>query len=393
MEHINVSSMVGEKPLKQKKIIISLNASWNLVNFRGGLIRALVDAGYEVVAVAPEDEYSPRLTAFGCRYVALPMENGGTNLFGDFLLGWRFFRMFMRERPDVYLGYTVKPNVYGSMAAHLLGIPVVNNIAGLGAVFIKGGMLAKLVRGLYRLALGRSAKVFFQNNDDRQLFISGKLVHPDVTDLLPGSGIDLSKFSVLPMPSVPLDGRVKKFRFLLIARMLWDKGVGEYVEAAKLIKDRWPDAECCLLGFVDVPNPAAISRTQMEAWVTEGYINYLGVSDDVRVEIATADCIVLPSYREGTPRTLLEAAAMGRPIITTNAVGCREVVNDGSNGFLCEVASAKDLAEKMDRMLALEGSQRTEMGLLGRKKMELEFDEKLVISKYLHAIENILVKK
>lgn len=366
------------------KILISINTAWNLFNFRSGLIRALVAQGHDVIAAAPDDIYAPRLAALGCRFVPLPMHNGGTHPGRDALLLWRYLRLLARERPDVYLGYTVKPNVYGSLAAHWLGIPVINNIAGLGAVFIKDGWLMQLVRWLYRKALARSGKVFFQNDDDRQLFITGGLVPAAITDLLPGSGIDLQRFAAMPLGDT--DGTERKFRFLLIARMLWDKGVGEYVEAARLIRARWPLAECCLLGFVDVRNPAAISSAQMDAWVVQGYVTYLGVSDDVRTEIAAADCIVLPSYREGTPRTLLEAAAMARPIITTDAVGCREVVTHGHNGYLCEPRNAIDLAQMMERMLSASHQQRFEMGLRGRQKMEAEFDEQIVISKYLQAI-------
>lgn len=373
------------------KIIISLNTAWNLINFRAGLIRALVAQGYEVVAVAPHDEYAHHLASLGCRFIALPMDNQGTHPGRDLLLIFRFLKLLHRERPDVFLGYTVKPNIYGSLVARMLGIPVVNNIAGLGAVFIQDGWLVRLVRSLYRVALSRSAKVFFQNNDDRLLFVNAGLVRSEVADLLPGSGIDLTRFSsngddTALCYSTSNDGH---FRFLLIARMLRDKGVGEYVTAAKLIRLRYPQAECCLLGFVDVQNPAAISRTEMDAWVAQGDVIYLGVSDDVRVEIATADCIVLPSYREGTPRTLLEAAAMGKPIVTTDAVGCREVVDDGVNGYLCKVRDAEDLAEKMLRMIELSPSARAAMGAAGRKKMELEFDEKIVIHKYLTVLNAI----
>ena len=345
--------------------------------------------------MAPYDAYADRLSILGCRFIVLPMDNKGTHPGRDLLLLIRFLKLFYRERPDVFLGYTVKPNIYGSIAAHILGIPVVNNIAGLGAVFIKDGWLVRLVRGLYRVALSRSAKVFFQNNDDRVLFMNSGLVRPEVADLLPGSGIDLTRFSsnsddTALQHSTGNDGH---FRFLLIARMLRDKGVGEYVTAAKLIRLRYPHAECCLLGFVDVQNPAAISRAEMDAWVAQGDVIYLGVSDDVRVEIAMADCIVLPSYREGTPRTLLEAAAMGKPIVTTDAVGCREVVDDGVNGYLCRVRDAEDLAEKMLRMIELSPSARAYMGAAGRKKIELEFNEKIVIDKYLDVIGALVNKR
>lgn len=305
----------------------------------------------------------------------------------DLLLLCRFFGLMRAERPDAFLGYTVKPNVYGSLAARALAIPVINNIAGLGAVFIKGGWLNQLVKGLYQVALSRSRKVFFQNDDDRQLFITSRLVIESVTDLLPGSGIDLAKFSPAPLPAgAPV-------RFLLIARMLWDKGVGEFVEAARLLKQRGVDAECCLLGFLDVQNPAAISRQQMNDWVAEGAVRYLGVSDNVREEIAQADCVVLPSYREGTPRTLLEAAAMARPIVTTDAVGCREVVDDGINGYLCKPKDASDLADKMELIVSLTHAEREAMGLRGRKKVEREFDERIVICKYLSAIEEVLATR
>lgn len=368
------------------KVVIALNTAWNLLNFRAGLIRALVAAGYEVVAVAPSDAYASRLAQLGCRYVPLPMDNQGTHPGRDALLIWRFFRLFQAERPDVYLGYTVKPNVYGSLAAHALGIPVINNIAGLGTVFIKGGWLNRLLQGLYCLALSRSAMVFFQNDDDRQLFIAGGLVDKAVTDLLPGSGIDLEKFRPLPLPYQ------SPFRFLLIARMLWDKGVGEFVEAAKMLKAKGVNAEFCLLGFLDVQNPTAISHSQMDDWVAEGVVRYLGVSDNVREEIARADCVVLPSYREGTPRTLLEAAAMARPIVTTDSVGCREVVDDGINGCLCKPKDAADLAEKMAWIVLLSPAEREAMGLRGRKKAEREFDERIVINKYLEAIRSICRK-
>jgi len=367
------------------KVVIAVNTAWNLVNFRTGLICVLLEAGYEVVAVAPRDEYVPRLASLGCRFEPLPMDNKGTHPGRDFLLFCRFYRLLKRERPAVFLGYTVKPNVYGSLAAHALGIPVINNIAGLGTVFIKDSWLTRLVRGMYRLALFRSAKVFFQNDDDRQMFVLCGLVDKTVTDRLPGSGVDLDKFGPVPLPGK------SRIRFLLIARMLWDKGVGEYVDAARILKRRNASADYCLLGFLDVQNPAAISRKQMDDWVEEGVIRYLGVSDDVRAEIAAADCVVLPSfYREGTPRTLLEAAAMGRPIITTDAVGCREVVDDGMNGYLCHPRNANDLAEKMARMAALTPAQREAMGRRGREKMEREFDERIVTGKYLVAIKTIL---
>jgi glycosyltransferase involved in cell wall biosynthesis len=365
--------------------MIALNTAWNLVNFRAGLIQRLVSEGHDVIAVAPPDEYACRLADLGCRFVPMPMDNQGTHPGKDLALWWRFYRLLKRERPDVLLSYTVKPNIYGSLAAHTLGIPVINNIAGLGAVFIKNTWVTRLVKTLYRLALSRSARVFFQNEDDRALFVSNGLVSLAITDRLPGSGIDLQKFTPMPLPNRTT------VRFLLIARMLWDKGVGEYVQAARQLKQQGVNAEFCLLGFLDVKNPAVISRQQMDDWVKEDIVRYLGNTDDVRPEIADTDCIVLPSYREGTPRTLLEAAAMARPIVTTNAVGCREVVEDGINGYLCDPRNATDLANKLNKMLSLTPTERTNMGLSGRVKVEREFDEQLVINKYLQAIAAIVM--
>lgn len=372
--------------MKKFRIMIALNTAWNLVNFRGSLIRALVAEGYEVVAVAPMDEYAERLTELGCRFVALPMDNKGTHPGRDLLLFLRFIKLLCLERPNVYLGYTVKPNIYGSLAAHTLGIMVINNVAGLGAVFIHDSWLTKLVRLLYKIALSRSNHVFFQNDEDMRQFVEQGLVAKDKVSRLPGSGIDLSTFGYAPM--LPSENR--SFRFLLVARLLWDKGVGEYVEAARMVRQKYPTAKFQLLGFLDVKNPTAVSSAQMDRWVDEGVVEYLGVADDVKPYLAAADCVVLPSYREGVPRSLLEAAAIGRPIVTTDAVGCRDAVEDGVNGLLCRVGDAGDLADKLLRMIEMSPEECVLMGLAGRRKMEREFDEKIVIDRYLRVIEEIV---
>lgn len=371
--------------LYKGRVLIALNTTWNLANFRSGLILSLLKEGYEVIAVAPPDEHVERVKALGCRYVPFPMDNQGTNPLKDFRLLLRFLALFLRERPDVYLGFTVKPNVYGSLAAHVLRIPTINNIAGLGAVFISKSWLTVLVRRLYALALCRSAKVFFQNKDDQQFFLAGNLVKQNISDLVPGSGIDVSAFHPAPFPA-----ESKPMRFLLIARMLWDKGVGEFIDAARLLKKSGLDVEFCLLGFTGVANPAAISQSQMDAWVDEGIVRYLGSTSDVRPHIAAAHCVVLPSYREGVPRTLLEAAAMARPLIATDVPGCRDVVDDAINGYLCRIKSAADLAAKVEKFTHLSLEAQTAMGKAGRKKIEREFNEGLVIAKYLKAIQQAL---
>jgi glycosyltransferase involved in cell wall biosynthesis len=368
------------------KVIIALNSSWNLVNFRSGIIRSLVNAGYDVLAVAPFDEYSSKLDNLGCRYIPLLIDNKGKHVGKDLMLFLRFYRLIKREQPDVFLGYTVKPNIYGSLACHVLGVPVVNNIAGLGSVFIKDNWLTYLVGRLYKISLSKSKKVFFQNKDDLTVFVDKGIVQKSIVERIPGSGVDLDKFcfSIKHSYTTPI-------RFLLIARMIWDKGIGEFVEAARLLRDRGACVDICLLGPLDVENPASLSSYQMDEWVSEGVIRYLGVSDDVKNEIEMADCIVLPSYyREGVPRTLLEAASVGRPIITTDAIGCREVVDHRVNGYLCKPRDALDLANMMEKMLLLTDEERSYMGRKGREKVEREFDEKTVIKKYLEVVSKLL---
>jgi len=217
------------------------------------------------------------------------------------------------------------------------------------------------------------------------MFTGENLVDKRKCDILPGSGVDTYRFT-----PVSYKKEDEVFRFLLVARMLWDKGIGEYVEASKIIKSKYKNIEFQMLGFLDVENNSAVSKEQMQESVGAGFVNYLGISDNVKEEIAKVDCIVLPSfYREGTPRILLESASMAKPIITTNNVGCRDVVDDGVNGYLCEIRNAQDLANKMETLLSLSESERIEMGKRGREKMILEFDESIVIGKYLITLKNL----
>lgn len=372
--------------MASKTVLLSINASWNIVNFRQGLIRELQAHGYRVVAVAPPDPWSGRFAELGVEYHPIDMDKKGVSPRRDLLLLGSYYRLLKRLKPDVFLGYTAKPNVYGSMAAQALGIPVINNVSGLGTAFIRQGLLTRIVSGLYRTAFKRSHTVFFQNDEDRGLFVRGKLVAEGKAKLLPGSGIDLERFRPADASreaDVPLT-------FLLIARLLWDKGVGEYAEAARLVRREAPDTRFQLLGFLDVENRTAVPRAAVEAWAAEGLIDYLGPSDDVRPAIAAADAVVLPSYREGLPRTLLEAAAMAKPLVATDVPGCRQVVDEGMNGFLAKVQDARSLANAMLRMIRLSPAERASMGSAGRTKMERQYDEKLVIARYLQAIEDAL---
>jgi glycosyltransferase involved in cell wall biosynthesis len=372
------------------RMVISINSSWNIFNFRAGLIGALQDDGHEVVALAPRDDFSDKLEAMGCRFVPIAIDNKGTNPVLDSVLMATYRRRLKALKPDIYLGYTIKPNIYGSLAAHSLGIPVVNNVSGLGTAFLGSGPLQRLVEVLYKTSFRRSQRVFFQNEDDRAFFIERRIVADKLTGLLPGSGVDLDRFAPAPIrnrqPGEPLT-------VLMIGRVLYDKGVGEYVEAARRLKAEGFAARFAILGSLDAQNRTAVPRAVMEEWVREGTIDYLGTSTDVRPHIAAADCVVLPSYREGTPRTLLEAAAMARPVVATDVPGCRQAVDNGENGLLCRAKDSEDLARAIRALLAMTAEERNVMGEAGRRKMERQFDEHLVIEKYRREISAALVSR
>ncbi|WP_345987962.1 glycosyltransferase family 4 protein [Sulfurimonas sp. HSL1-2] len=371
------------QPSKHLTIAIVINTSWNIYNFRRGLVKALQAEGHRIVCIAPRDDYSEKLQALGCAYREISMNNKGTNPLEDARLIRDFYRLFKEVRPDVLLQYTIKPNIYGSMAAGLLGIPVISNISGLGTVFINDNLASKIAKMLYKTALRIPKKVFFQNVQDRELFIHSKLVKAEKTGLLPGSGIDSTRFA--PRPARVSDGIV---RFLFIARLVRDKGIMEYAEAAKMINQQFnaQKVKFMILGAYYPGNPTAITETEMKAWEAEGTVEYLGTSDDVASVIAGIDCVVLPSYREGLSRVLLEAAAMAKPIVTTDVPGCREVVDDSVNGYLCQVKDTGSLAEAMMKMLRLTEVQRSAMGQKGREKVCREFDEQIVIDRYREAI-------
>jgi glycosyltransferase involved in cell wall biosynthesis len=366
-----------------KTIVISINAAWNIYNFRMGLIRGLRAAGHRVIALAPPDDYAERLRAEGLEFVPIEIDKKGISPTRDLALLIRYWRRLGRLKADLFLGYTAKPNIYGSIAARLRRARVINNVSGLGTAFIRRSPLTIVVSLLYRFAFRGSSTVFFQNAEDRDLFLEKRLVRAAQARLLPGSGVDLHRFAVRPLPASPADAPV----FLLVARLLRDKGVVEFVEAAREVKKAFPAAQFRILGFLDVENRTAISRGEVEEWAREGVVEYLGAADDVRPHIEAADCVVLPSYREGLPRSLLEAAAVGRPLIATDVPGCRHIVTDGENGLLCAARDAGSLARAMLRMIEAGQEQRKRWAAAGRARVEREFDERLAVRLYLEAIE------
>ena len=373
--------------MQSNTIALAINSSWNIYNFRSGLVRALVRNGYRVLAIAPPDAHSRRLAELGCEFIPIEMNPRGRSPAEDAKLFLDYRRILKAHRPAAFLGYTIKPNVYGSLAAHSFGIPVINNIAGLGVSFLRRGLFQALVRKLYRTALRRSRTVFFQNPDDRSLFVTAGLVRQQQTGLLPGSGVDLNRF-------VPVERRRTSsdpFVFLIVSRLLRSKGFADYVAAAEVIRARYPRAEFRVAGIIERSHGDAIRREEVERWCAAGTIKYLGARDDVRPALGEADAVVLPTYYpEGTPRALLEAAAMAKPLITTDLPGCREVVNDSVNGLLCEPRNVESLVSAMAQMLEMSDMDLRAMGAASRQKAETEFDEQIVINRYLAAIEEAL---
>ena len=360
-------------------ILLTVNTAWNLLNFRRALLSALLADGHRLTVLAPPDGCGPELEAMGCRVVPLEVDRKGLSPLRDAGLMWRIRRVLRRDRPDLVLSFTIKNNIFGAFAARLTAVPFVPNVTGLGTAFLSGRALQTLVETLYRSAFARAPVVFFQNADDQALFLQRRLVKPDQARRLPGSGIDLDRFAATSLPArAPGDGPV----FLMIARVLRDKGAVEYAQAAQALKATHPRARVQLLGPMDAVNRSAIDPAEVARWQAEGWIEYLGETDDVRPYIAAADCVVLPSYREGAPRTLLEAAAMARPLIATDVPGCRDMVEDGKTGFLCPVRDAAGLAQAMTRFSTLSRPEMAEMGAAGRAKIAREYDQALVIAAY-----------
>jgi glycosyltransferase involved in cell wall biosynthesis len=360
-------------------VVVAANDGWNIVNYRAGLIRALKAAGFGVAVLASDGPHVSAIEQLGAEFHPVAMSPRGTSPIADLGVVARYVRVLRAVRPAAFLGFTAKPNIYGSIAARLCGVPVINNVSGLGTVFTRQSLLRRLVETLYGIALRQSATVFFQNRDDLALFERAGLVSPAQTALLPGSGVDLAHFA-------PAERTVasEQATFLLAARLLWDKGIGEFVEAARRLRGR---ARFQILGIVEPESSAAVTLDQLRAWHAEGVIEYLGAAEDVRPAFATADCVVLPSYyREGVPRVLLEASAMAIPVITTDAPGCREAVEDGVTGLLCQPRSVDSLVEALKRMSGTAPAQRQAMGSAARKKMETDFREEIVHRAYLEAL-------
>ena len=370
-----------------RTILVSANQAWNLVNFRGQLIDALLARGFAVAAAAPPDaEHEARLRKMGCSFHPIAVDSKGVSPWHDARLALAYAALMRRVRPAAYLSWTIKPNVYGAMAARASGVPALPNVSGLGTAFIRTNPLTEVVSLLYRAGFARAASVFFQNEDDAAIFRARRLVRAEQVTMLRGSGIDTRHFAPIS------GGQPGRGRFLMIARVLADKGAREFVDAARILKREDPRRRFTILGHADVANRTAIPRAELDGWVAEGAIEWVPPVGDVRAMIDASDCVVLPSYREGTSRVLLEGAAMARPLVASDVPGCREVVDDGVTGYLAPVRDADALAAAMRRVDLLDDAAWQAMGEAGRAKVVAEFAPEAVIQEYLAALARVGVR-
>lgn len=371
--------------MPKKTIALLVNTSWNIYNFRMNIVKALTDEGFQVLCMAPQDKYSSKLVSDHVRYIPVEMENHGVNPWKDFLLFLSLWKLFRKHKPDVVLQFTIKPNIYGSLAARLAGIPVINNVSGLGTVFLNNNLSSKVAMGLYKIAFRSPFKVFFQNGEDRALFVQKKLVKETVSQVIPGSGVNLNRFAYQPYQ------RQRPFVFLMASRLIHDKGLFEYLEACNIIHAQYGDAIECWLQGAPADNAATgIAKEDLEHILSRYAVKYFPFTDSIEEFLRKADVIVLPSYREGVSRMLLESAAMGKPLIATDVPGCREIVKNEYNGLLCKVKDAKDLSRAMMELIDKDDKTLEAMGKNSRQLVEDEFSDTIVTSAYLSAIKEAL---
>ena len=366
------------------KIIFFSNSCWSVQNFRVNLIKKLLK-NHEVIILAPFDGYQKKLINLGCKVINIKIVNNKVVFFSDLILIFKIFKiLFDLKKDSILLNFTIKPLIFGTFVSRLLKIPSICMITGLGTVFMKKNLLTFFVLFLYRIAFKNVFHVFFQNKDDKKIFLKHKIINRKNFSLIPGSGVDLKKFSYKKY------NKSTHTTFLLVARLLKEKGIIEYINAGKLIKKKKINIKLNLVGSFIEDNKSSINKKIIFEAHKNNEINYLGFFNDVRPQIKKADCMVLPSYREGTPRSLLEGASMGRPIITTNAVGCREVLINKKNGFFCKIMNYSSLYLALIKFHKLSFNNKKKMSINSRNMVNLLFDEKKVISAYMTKIKESL---
>ena len=371
----------------KKRIAFVANTSWSIYKFRLYLIERLLKEGFTVYVLAPRDPYSEKFEYFnGLTYIELQHFHGKSRSpIKDLRLYRELYRHYCQLRPHLIFHYTIKANLYGTRAAARARIPSVSVITGLGYAFAGKGWIQRGVKMGYRRQLKKCAETWFLNEDDRQAFISQRLVPPQKTFLLPGEGVDTGHF----FPS-PYESDNKPVTFLLIGRLIRHKGIYEYVRAAEQLRQQGLSVRCQLLGFYDDNSPVAISPKQVIQWTDQGIVTYLGDTDDVRPLIEAADCIVLPSYREGMPLSLLEGASMCKALIATDTPGCRTIIENGVNGYLCREKDGAHLAQKMADYYHLPAAQKRQMGIEGRDRVLQHYTREHIAAIYLDKIKTLL---
>lgn len=364
-----------------KTVLFIVNHNITIYNFRKELVQRLVSEGYCVVAALPVTEETKKITDLGCEVVDMPVERRGTNPIHDFKLITGYRRIIRQVKPDVVLTYTIKPNVYGGMAAAGLKVPYLCTVTGLGVAIEGGGMLKKLSLMLYRMGLSKVTKVFFQNEANRQVFAEAK-IGKGRYELVSGSGVNIEEFDHIPFPDAE-----NPVEFLFSSRVQKAKGVENFLEMAERIKKKYPKTVFHILGFCEDDY-----QERLEILSKEGVVCYHGMLEDVRPILAKCQCLIHPSYHEGMSNVCMEAAAAGRAVIASNINGCKEIIEDGVTGFLTEVNNTEDLTRAVERFLKMRYNEKMQMGEAGRKKMRREFDRKNVVSRYMQEIETITGK-
>lgn len=363
------------------KVLFLANHDVGIYNFRRELVEQLLREGHEVIISSPYGERIDNLKAMGCEYREIQFSRHGTNPIRELMLITAYRKLLREVQPDIVFSYTIKPNIYGAIACSSMKIPCVANITGLGTAVENQGILQRVTVLLYKYAFRNVKKVFFQNTDNMQFFIDRKIVFNNC-DLLPGSGVNLQRFAPIEYPESP------KIEFAFISRIMKEKGVDQYIEAAEYITEKYPDTVFHLCGFCE-----QAYEERLRDLSEKGVIVYHGMVNDIRPVLERIHCVIHPTYYpEGMSNVLLESCASARPIITTNRPGCGEIVDDGTNGYICEAQNSKNLIEKIEKFLALSHNERCGMGLAGRRKVEGAFDRNIVVQKYIKELEEVVSK-
>jgi glycosyltransferase involved in cell wall biosynthesis len=362
-----------------KKVVILSNHHAYTYNFRKEIIQRLIDENYKVYVVLPYGEKVELLKEMGCEFIDLPLDRRGMNPVTDLKLLMNYHKIIKQIKPDAVLSYTVKPNIYGGIVCRFLDIPFFPNVTGLGSAVENDSFIQKILLQMYRFAYKKASCIFFQNDDNQQFFQKKKVAIKN-SRTIPGSGVNTKYFSLIPYPSD------ETIEFVFISRIMKEKGIDQYLEAAEFIKRKYPNTKFHVLGFCEENYEQRLQELQKM-----GIIHYHGMQNDVREFHKISHCTIHPTYYpEGMSNVLLESAASGRPVITTNRSGCREIVEEEINGYIVEQQNSKDLIEKIEAFLALNYEQKIEMGLAGRKKVENEFDRGIVVKAYFEEIERVI---